>query len=320
MRDLVTDIAPEMGCGAALLTARGLGYAVGGQPILRGIDLRIGKGRRTLVMGANGAGKSVLLRLLHGLLPPSSGTVVWHGAPRAQAMVFQRPVMLRRSVLGNLRFALGVHGWRGRAREEKAAEALEMARLTARARQPARLLSGGEQQRLAVARALACDPEVLFLDEPTNSLDPVSTQMIEDLVNAAHARGVTIVMVTHDLGQARRMGDEVSFSTPGVSRNAARSIRFWARRALRPPAPGRRGGFIPRHPTNPKPKRSLQCSDVTFFRLPLARHWPLGPLPHRRRTRSSWCNPPPRRRIPGCSITSCRSLSRNPESTCAWWR
>jgi tungstate transport system ATP-binding protein len=214
MRDLVSDTAPATGCAAPILTARGLSHAAGGRPILESIDLALAAGRRTLIMGANGAGKSVLLRVLHGLLPPSAGEVRWHGAGpvrRAQAMVFQRPVMLRRSVLGNLRFALGVHGWRGRARDAKAAEALEAARLTGRAYQPARLLSGGEQQRLAVARALACEPELLFLDEPTSSLDPASTQMIEDLVSAAHARGVTIVMVTHDLGQARRMGDDVVF-------------------------------------------------------------------------------------------------------------
>ena len=218
MRDLVSDTMPATGCAAPILTARGLRHAAGGRPILDSIDLALAAGRRTLIMGANGAGKSVLLRVLHGLLPPSAGEVSWHGAGpmrRAQAMVFQRPVMLRRSVLGNLRFALGVHGWRGRARDAKAAEALEMARLAGLAHQPARLLSGGEQQRLAVARALACEPELLFLDEPTSSLDPASTQMIEDLVSAAHARGVTIVMVTHDLGQARRMGDDVIFLHDG---------------------------------------------------------------------------------------------------------
>ena len=213
MRDLAVDHAQV--CAQPILGARGLTLAAGTQRLIDGIDAEIARGRRTLVMGANGAGKSLLLRLLHGLLAPSSGTVVWHGAPRAQAMVFQRPVMLRRSVLGNLRFALGVHGWRGRAREARVAEALEMARLTDRARQPARLLSGGEQQRLAVARALACGPELLFLDEPTSSLDPASTLMIEDLVTAAHGRGVTIVMVTHDIGQARRMGDEVIFLHAG---------------------------------------------------------------------------------------------------------
>jgi tungstate transport system ATP-binding protein len=214
MRDTVMDISTDAAL-RPVLEARSLSFAAGGQTLVHGIDLSIETGKRTLVMGANGSGKSLLLRLLHGLLPPSSGSVLWHGAPRGQAMVFQRPVMLRRSVLANLRFALKVQGLRGRAREAKAREALEMAHLTDKAHQPARLLSGGEQQRLAVARALVCEPDLLFLDEPTSSLDPASTQMIEDLVSAAHLRGVTIVMVTHDLGQARRMGDEVIFLHAG---------------------------------------------------------------------------------------------------------
>lgn len=224
MRDMVMDIRAESALVAEpLLEARALRFAAGGQTLIHGIDLGIEPGRRTIVMGANGSGKSLLLRLLHGLLPPSSGEVLWRGeaagraARRAQAMVFQRPVMLRRSVLANLTFALKVHGLAGRARAraERAQEALEMARLTDLANHPARVLSGGEQQRLALARALVCEPELLFLDEPTSSLDPASTQMIEDLVNAAHARGVTIVMVTHDMGQARRMGDEVIFLHAG---------------------------------------------------------------------------------------------------------
>ncbi|MET4130147.1 ATP-binding cassette domain-containing protein [Roseovarius sp. MBR-6] len=213
MRDTVMESAQD--CAAPILTARGLGFCAGGQALLQGVDLEIARGRRTMIMGANGAGKSLLLRLLHGLLPPSSGEVIWQGARCAQAMVFQRPVMLRRSALANLRFALRVQGLGWRARAARAQEALEMAHLTGKAHQPARLLSGGEQQRLAVARALVCEPELLFLDEPTSSLDPASTQMIEDLVNAAHTRGVTVVMVTHDRGQARRMGDDVIFLHAG---------------------------------------------------------------------------------------------------------
>jgi len=222
MRDTVMDIRTESAVEAApLLASRCLCFAAGGQALIHGIDVGVEAGKRTLVMGANGSGKSLLLRLLHGLLTPSAGEVLWRGhapdraARRAQAMVFQRPVMLRRSVLANLNFALKVHGLAGRARADRANEALEMARLTDLAGHPARVLSGGEQQRLAVARALVCAPELLFLDEPTSSLDPASTQMIEELVNAAHARGVTIVMVTHDMGQARRMGDEVIFLHAG---------------------------------------------------------------------------------------------------------
>ncbi|MFU8776083.1 MAG: ATP-binding cassette domain-containing protein [Roseovarius sp.] len=206
---------------AALLEARGLSFDAAGKRLIDTVSVSIPEGRRTLIMGANGAGKSLLLRLLHGLLSPTDGQVLWQGSPpddtarRAQAMVFQRPVMLRRSVLANLNFALSVYGIRGAERTAEAARALDMAGLTDLARHPARVLSGGEQQRLALARALVCQPRLLFLDEPTSSLDPASTQRIEDLVNAAHARGVTIVMVTHDLGQARRMGDEVIFLHAG---------------------------------------------------------------------------------------------------------
>ena len=145
-------------------------------------------------------GKSLLLRLLHGLIPPTSGRVLWHGRSldragrRAQAMVFQRPVMLRRSVMANVRFALDVRGV-GSARRQ-AQKHMELAQLAAFAKQPARALSVGEQQRLAVVRALACEPEVLFLDEPTASLDPASTHAIEALIGEAHRNGVTIVMVT----------------------------------------------------------------------------------------------------------------------------
>ncbi|MGK8233717.1 ATP-binding cassette domain-containing protein [Roseovarius sp. MS2] len=222
MRDTVMDMNPaKVATQDSLLAARDLCFHAGGKRLIDKVSVAIPEGRRTLVMGANGAGKSLLLRLLHGLLPATSGQILWQGADpddrarRTQAMVFQRPVMLRRSVLANLNFALSVHGVRGAERAEQAARALDMAGLNDLARHPARVLSGGEQQRLALARALICQPRLLFLDEPTSSLDPASTQRIEDLINAAHGRGVTIVMITHDMGQARRMGDEVLFLHAG---------------------------------------------------------------------------------------------------------
>ncbi|MBY8977174.1 ATP-binding cassette domain-containing protein [Rhodobacteraceae bacterium NNCM2] len=203
------------------LRAAGLGYVHRGNRLIDGLDIEIRPGRRTMIMGANGAGKSLLLRLLHGLIQPTEGTVMWQGRPldakgrQAQAMVFQRPVMLRRSVLSNIRFALTVRGIRGAERARREAQALEAAQLGDLARRPARVLSGGEQQRLAVARALACAPEILFLDEPTASLDPASTQAIERLIRDANDRGVTVVMVTHDVGQARRIGEDVVFLHDG---------------------------------------------------------------------------------------------------------
>jgi len=165
----------------------------------------------TVIMGPNGAGKSLLLRLLHGLIAPSSGTIESGGR---QAMVFQRPVMLRRSVEANLLFALR----RGNTREnvaQRCDDILTEIGLRDRARQPARALSGGEQQRLALARALALNPQILFLDEPTASLDPSATLAIEQTVRQAGTDGTKIVLVTHDIGQARRLADEVVFLHDG---------------------------------------------------------------------------------------------------------
>ena len=204
-----------------LLSAGGLCFEAGGGRLIDGVDLDIRPGARLAVMGANGAGKSLLLRLLHGLIRPSAGEILWRGRPPgrearlAQAMVFQRPVLLRRSVRANLRFALAARGAGRAERVARAEQALAHARLERLAQRPARLLSAGEQQRLAVARALACAPRLLFLDEPTASLDPASAQAVEALIRDAHAEGVAIVLVTHDAGQARRLADELVFLDAG---------------------------------------------------------------------------------------------------------
>ncbi len=195
-------------------------FAVGGRTIIDRVSLELGAGPATIVLGANGAGKSVLLRLMHGLLAPSGGQVEWLGANaararRLQAMVFQRPVMLRRSALANITYALALAEVPARDRDRLAFEALEEVGLATLATRPARVLSGGEQQRLALARAWALHPEVLFLDEPTASLDPAATREIETVIKAFDASGTKIVMVTHNLGQARRLGDEVLFVHQG---------------------------------------------------------------------------------------------------------
>jgi tungstate transport system ATP-binding protein len=203
---------------ATLGEARGLVYRIGDTNLLDGVELCIPRGTLTVVMGPNGAGKSLLLRLLHGLLTPTSGEVLWGGRPldegvrKRQAMVFQRAVLLRRSVAANIRFALKL---RGAAPAERTMEILQEVGLAAQAGQPARLLSGGEQQRLCLARALALAPQVLFLDEPTASLDPASTAAIEAIVSRAHEHGTKVIFVTHDLGQARRLADDVVFLNGG---------------------------------------------------------------------------------------------------------
>jgi tungstate transport system ATP-binding protein len=216
------------------LQLRDVVFSVGGRRIIDGITLVLESGARTIIVGPNGAGKSVLLRLCHGLLQPTSGTIHWNTpeqprAPRRQAMVFQRPVLLRRSALSNIEYALRVAGVPRKQRDARACEALRSVGLDALARRPARVLSGGEQQRLALARVWALRPELLFLDEPTASLDPGATQEIERVIVALHAAGTKIVMVTHNLGQARRLGDEVVFLHQGQVLERAPADRFFLR-------------------------------------------------------------------------------------------
>ncbi len=202
------------------LKLEALGFAAGGREIIKSITCEIHSGTRTVILGPNGAGKSVLMRLCHGLLQPTAGLVTWmqEGAirrVRRQAMVFQRPVMLRRSAMGNVIYALklaGIAAEESRLRAEDVLEAVGLANVATR---PARVLSGGEQQRLALARAWALGPEVLFLDEPTANLDPNATRDIESIISAIHASGTKIIMTTHSLGQARRLGDEILFLSDG---------------------------------------------------------------------------------------------------------
>jgi tungstate transport system ATP-binding protein len=193
----------------------GVAYDVGGLRLIDGLGLTVAPRRRLALIGPNGAGKSLTLRLIQGLIAPTAGEICWgeHAAPPAHAvaLVFQRPTLLRRSVLANIRHALTAYGAPRAGREDAAMELLEMAGLADLADRPARRLSGGEQQRLALVRALAAEPELLLLDEPTASLDPQATQAIEMLIEAAAARGTSVVLVTHDLGQVRRLADDVAF-------------------------------------------------------------------------------------------------------------
>lgn len=186
--------------------------------LLDNINLKLSESGITMLMGPNGSGKSLLLRLLHGMLKPSTGHVIWTnqdkntGIPSRQAMVFQRPTLLRRSVAANIRFAIKLRPQKTGMSVE---EALEKVGLQHHAKQPARLLSGGEQQRLSLARALVLEPKVLFLDEPTASLDPAATAAIESIVHAAHENGTKIIFVSHDPGQAKRLADDVIFLQHG---------------------------------------------------------------------------------------------------------
>ena len=187
--------------------------AAGSVTILDRVSLTLQAGAPTLLIGPNGAGKTTLLRAAMGLLPLTRGSISWGGRETAstarRAIMFQRPTMLRRSAEGNIRYALNAADIPRAQQESRIAELLALVGLEGLAMRPARRLSGGEQQRLALARALARDPAVLFLDEPTASLDPAATKAIEDIVRAVTARGVKVVMSSHDLGQAKRLAGDV---------------------------------------------------------------------------------------------------------------
>ncbi len=197
----------------AWLTIANLGLTEGGTRIIDDVSLVLGA-QRTVVLGPNGAGKSTLLRLIHGLLHPSCGRLDW---PRtlSQAMVFQRPVMLRTTALANVEYGLKLKGHASADRRRRATASLARVGLEAIAGRPARLLSGGEQQRVALARAWALEPELLILDEPTASLDPASSREVERIINEIAASGTRILMTTHNLGQARRIAEEIVFIDRG---------------------------------------------------------------------------------------------------------
>jgi len=221
------------------LTVESLVFEVDGRRLIDGIDLHLERGATTVLLGPNGAGKSLLLRLCHGLLVPTAGRVRWAlpegrvAGVKRHAMVFQKPVMLRRSVFANLTHALAAAGLGYEARRARARAALERFRLADLADRPARVLSGGEQQRLAIARAWALDADVLFLDEPTSQLDPAATRAIEEMLRALKGEGRTLMMATHDLGQARRLADRVLFVHAGRIREDAPAATFFTAPATR---------------------------------------------------------------------------------------
>ncbi len=220
------------------LALEGVTFEAARRDLIKDMTVRLEAGKRSVIVGPNGAGKSLLLRLCHGLLTPSRGRVRWLGpgaanggseaAQRRQAMVFQRPVMLRRSVSANVDYGLKLRNVPKAERAAQIEEVLERTGLRSRADASARLLSFGEQQRLAVARAWALKPQILFLDEPTASLDPAATHDFEAVVEAIHQAGTKIVMTTHDLGQAQRLADEVLFLFRGRLLEHAPAERFFA--------------------------------------------------------------------------------------------
>ena len=199
--------------------------------ILDRVNVVISAGAPTVLIGPNGSGKTTLLRIATGLLTPTRGRITWDGSdlgpPSRRAYMFQRPTMLRRSAAGNIRYALKAASVPRNVHEARVNELLNLVGLHGLGERPARRMSGGEQQHLALARALARDPAVLFLDEPTASLDPSATKAFEDVIHAIVARGVKVVMSTHDLGEARRLAGEIVMLHQGRVIETAEAAAFF---------------------------------------------------------------------------------------------
>ncbi len=215
------------------IVLRDVSYRVRNVEIIDRISMWLTPGAPTVLIGPNGAGKTTLLRLAMGLVEPSAGQVTWGGRagvpPKRRAIVFQRPVMLRRSAAANVEYALASAGIARGVWPARLVELFSIVGLAGLGNRPARRLSGGEQQRLALARALARDPEVLFLDEPTASLDPAATKAIEDVIRAVAARGIKVVMATHDLGEARRLAGDIVLMHRGRVLESTPAAEFFER-------------------------------------------------------------------------------------------
>ncbi len=221
------------------LSLEAVSYRLDGRTLIDAVTLTIDAGPKTMVLGHNGAGKSLLMRLCHGLIGPSAGTLRWQGpdgaaARRRQAMVFQQPTMLRRSVRANVAYGMKLRGLPRAQRATRTAAVLTRTGLLDRADQAATSLSGGERQRLALARVWALQPEVLFLDEPSANLDPGATAAVEAIIEEIHRAGTKIIMTTHDVGQARRLADEVLFLHKGQIVERATATDFFAGPASEP--------------------------------------------------------------------------------------
>ena len=235
-----TAATTDAGAGVPLLSLCAAGVQLGATPALDGVSLTLHRGERLVLVGSNGAGKTTLLRLLHGVVPPQAAAQRLVHRPQAArggvvgAMVFQRPFFLRLSVRRNLCVALWLHGVPRARRAARVLRALQRVGLEALAERPAHTLSAGQQQRLALARAWALQPEVLFLDEPTASLDPAAKREVEALVDGIAREGVTLVMSTHNLGQAKRLASRVAHLEGGRLLALEPVDRFFGAAALPP--------------------------------------------------------------------------------------
>lgn len=218
IRPTPTPMPTPTASAQPLVSLRGAGVSFGERTVLQPLDIDVRAGERLALLGSNGSGKTTLLRLLHGQLSHHGSRLVGcdaQGCEPRQAMVFQRPFLLRLSVWSNLHIALWLAGVPHAQRAQRARKALQRVNLEEHIHRPARVLSGGQQQRLALARAWAVRPQLLFLDEPTASLDPAAKRDVEALIEEFAHEGMTVVMSTHNLGQAKRLATRVLYLESG---------------------------------------------------------------------------------------------------------
>ena len=232
MSELETDIGRKQETKILPLGIKEVSLEISGRRFIKDISTEFSRGGVSVIIGPNGAGKSLFLKLCHGIITPTSGEVVWKGfmgrdCKKYQAMMFQRPTILRRSVIENLLHPLKCRKVMKSERELRVRELLDQTGLSRLARVSARKLSVGEQQRLALARAWLLRPEVLFLDEPSASLDPSGTHALEGIIHTIEKSGTKVIMTTQDLGQAKRLGRDILFLYRGRLLERATASKFF---------------------------------------------------------------------------------------------
>lgn len=220
---MVTELFP--------VTLKGAETSRRGKRLVGPVNLSLDGQGLCVVLGPNGSGKTTLLRLMHGTARLTAGTVQWScdtaTARHHQAFVFQRPVVLRRTVEENLAYPLRLRGADRKTAKAAAHRWAEKVGLTPHLPRRAMVLSGGEQQKLAIARALITEPALVFLDEPTASLDGRAMREIEAILLQAKADGTRLILSTHDMGQARRIADKVVFILGGVVHETGSARMFF---------------------------------------------------------------------------------------------
>ncbi len=215
-----------------LLELDGVGVRFGSVQALRDVSLQIKAGESVALLGANGSGKTTLLRTLHGVVSHSGLRRICNADPSGralvQSMVYQRPFMLRLSVRNNLRLAAWLAAVPRQEWQQRSDCALRRVGLSGLEDRPARALSGGQQQRLALARAWLVQPDILFLDEPTASLDPTAKREVEEVLGSFAGEGTAMVMSTHNLGQAKRLASRIIYLESGLVKADQPSAVFFA--------------------------------------------------------------------------------------------